>query len=115
MKRWLQNNTTMSEENEGASCSKNGSTHGNKHRKFLEEYITFGFTSINVNNDERPQCVICYEILSDESMKPANFRRVEKTAIGTNNERSVTESYQISLLVANVANHINYGFCFVMR
>lgn len=132
MKRWLQNNeTTMSEENEGDSTSsKKGSTHVNKRRKFSEEYITFGFMNINVNNEERPQCVICYEILSNESMKPAKLRRhlqtrhtdyltkskqffeskaaeleqskklIKKTAIGTNNERAVTASYQVSLLVA---------------
>ncbi|XP_025410789.1 zinc finger BED domain-containing protein 5-like [Sipha flava] len=121
----------MSEENEGDSTSsKKGSTHVNKRRKFSEEYITFGFTNINVNNEERPQCVICYEILSNESMKPAKLRRhlqtrhtdyltkskqffeskaaeleqskklIKKTAIGTNNERAVTASYQVSLLVA---------------
>jgi len=77
MKRWLQNNdTTMNEENERRFiCSKSGSTHANKHRKFPEEYIAFGFSSIHVNNEERPQCVICYEILSNESMKPAKLRR----------------------------------------
>ncbi|XP_025412437.1 zinc finger BED domain-containing protein 5-like [Sipha flava] len=121
----------MCEENEGDSTSsKKGSTHVNKRRKFSEEYITFGFTNINVNNEERPQCVICYEILSNESMKPAKLRRhlqtrhtdyltkskqffeskaaeleqskklIKKTAIGTNNERAVTASYQVSLLVA---------------
>ncbi|KAL4088791.1 hypothetical protein QTP88_023875 [Uroleucon formosanum] len=121
----------MSEENEGDSTSsKKGSTHVNKRRKFSEEYITFGFTNINVNNEERPQCVICYEILSNKSMKPAKLRRhlqtrhtdyltkskqffeskaaeleqskklIKKTAIGTNNERAVTASYQVSLLVA---------------
>lgn len=109
----------MSEKNEGASCSKNGSTHVNKRRKFSEEYITFGLTSMNVNNEERPQCVIRYEILSNESMKPAKLRRhlqtrhtdflkkskqffktkateseqskkiITKTATGTNNERAV--------------------------
>lgn len=65
MKRWLQNNdTTMNEENEGASCFKSGSTYvnNNKRHKFSEEYIVFGFTSINVNNEEIPQCVICYEV-----------------------------------------------------
>ncbi|XP_025407292.1 zinc finger BED domain-containing protein 5-like [Sipha flava] len=121
----------MSEENEGDSrSSKKGSTHVNKRRKFSEEYITFGFTNINVNNEERPQCVICYEILSNKSMKPAKLRRhlqtrhtdyltkskqffeskaaeleqskklIKKTAIGTNNERAVTASYQVPLLVA---------------
>lgn len=51
MKRSLQsNNSATKEENEGASCSKIGSTHINNRRKFSKEYKAFIFTSINVNN-----------------------------------------------------------------
>lgn len=41
------NNSATNEENEGASCSKIGSTHINNLCKFSEEYQTFIFTSIN--------------------------------------------------------------------
>lgn len=40
-------------------------------RKYDPEYINFGFTVINVSNEPRPQCVICFEILSNQSMKPS--------------------------------------------
>lgn len=49
MKRRSQsNNFTTNEENEGATCSKIGSTHINNYRKFSEEYKAFIFISINV-------------------------------------------------------------------
>lgn len=40
------NDTTISEEKVGVSYSKNGSTHVNKCRKILEEYIAFGFIQV---------------------------------------------------------------------
>ncbi|XP_046977632.1 zinc finger BED domain-containing protein 5-like [Vanessa cardui] len=125
MKRWLKSNDSASDEaNEKSSTSKV------KRRKFCNEYLAFGFTSTNLNGEERPQCVICYEVLSNESMKPAKLRRhletkhqdlreksksffqikaselerskktMMKTATGTNNENAVLASYQVSLLVA---------------
>lgn len=125
MKRWLKpNNSAADEANENPSTSKT------KRRKFSDEYLAYGFTSTNLNGEERPQCVICYEVLSNESMKPAKLRRhletkhqelreksqsffkikaselkrskniINKTATGTNNESAVLASYQVSLLIA---------------
>ncbi|CAG9814705.1 unnamed protein product [Phaedon cochleariae] len=125
MKRWLKPNVSASDEaNERPSTSKV------KRRKFSDEYLAFGLSSITLNGEERPQCVICYEFLSNESMKPAKLRRhletkhqelcekskaffkikatelkrskktMMKTATGTNNESAVLASYQVSLLVA---------------
>nr|XP_014354333.1 PREDICTED: zinc finger BED domain-containing protein 5-like [Latimeria chalumnae] len=34
-----------------------------------------GFTCTRSADDQRPQCVLCYEVLSNESLKPANLRR----------------------------------------
>lgn len=51
MKRPLKSNkSATNEENEGASCSKIGSTHINNRRKSSEEYKAFIFMSINENN-----------------------------------------------------------------
>lgn len=125
MKRWLKpNDSALDEANEKPSTSKV------KRRKFCDEYLAFGFTSTNLNGEDRPQCVICYEVLSNESMKPSKLRRhletkhqeyrekskaffkvkaslleqskktMIKTATGTNNESAVLASYQVSLLVA---------------
>ncbi|KAL0822667.1 hypothetical protein ABMA28_004690 [Loxostege sticticalis] len=42
-----------------------------KKRLYDENYLKFGFTVI----DNKPQCVICYETLSRESMKPSKLLR----------------------------------------
>jgi hypothetical protein len=38
-------------------------------RKYREELIKYGFTSIVINGEERPQCVIFCEVLANESFK----------------------------------------------
>ena len=44
-------------------------------RKYSEDFLKWGFTDI-VNADvERPQCVVCLEVLAHESMKPAKLQR----------------------------------------
>lgn len=48
---------------------------GKKRRLYSDEYIKYGFTSININNIERPQCVICLKTLSADSMKPSLLSR----------------------------------------
>ena len=44
-------------------------------RKYMEDYINFGFTCIISAGKEKPQCVVCSEVLSEESMKPNKLRR----------------------------------------
>ncbi len=44
-------------------------------RPYDEKYMEYGFTFITVNNEQRPQCVICMTVLSSHSMKPALLRR----------------------------------------
>ncbi|XP_015685817.1 protein ZBED8-like, partial [Protobothrops mucrosquamatus] len=41
-----------------------------KKRKYSEDFLQYGFTSIITAGIENPQCVICCEVLSAESMKP---------------------------------------------
>lgn len=45
-----------------------------KKRKYSEEFLQYGFTSIITAGIEKPQCVICCEVLSAESMKPNKLR-----------------------------------------
>lgn len=41
-------------------------------RRYQAEYIKFGFSVfVEEGCDERPQCVICYKVLSNQSMKPS--------------------------------------------
>ncbi|KAI6651159.1 zinc finger BED domain-containing protein 5-like [Oopsacas minuta] len=46
-----------------------------KKRKYNEDYIKYGFTSILKEGRELPQCVICYKVLSEGSMKPSFLKR----------------------------------------
>lgn len=42
-----------------------------KFRKYDQSYIQFGFTELA----DKPQCVVCNEVLSAESMKPSKMKR----------------------------------------
>lgn len=51
-----------------ASASECGKT---KFRKYDQSYIQFGFTELA----NKPQCVVCSEVLSAESMKLSKMKR----------------------------------------
>jgi len=42
-------------------------------RKYNESYIRFGFTSLNDHGTENGQCVVCYCVLSNESLRPSKL------------------------------------------
>lgn len=44
-------------------------------RKYDNNYIKFGFTSIESNGEIKPQCVICATVLANEALKPAKLKR----------------------------------------
>ena len=44
-------------------------------RKYSEDFIKFGFTSIVINDEPRPQCVVCSEVLANESLKAGKSQR----------------------------------------
>jgi len=47
-----------------------------KLRHYNDEYLKIGFTVIDGSASEPlPQCVVCYETLSNEAMKPSKLRR----------------------------------------
>ena len=46
-----------------------------KKRKYSEEYLKFGFTSIVSNGTEKPRCVLCNVVLSAESLKTSKSKR----------------------------------------
>eukprot|EP00106_Octopus_bimaculoides_P022067 XP_014789509.1 PREDICTED: protein FAM200B-like [Octopus bimaculoides] len=46
----------------------------NKLRKYDVEYIRFGFIE-SVSNANRPQCLLCHKLLSNEALKPAKLQR----------------------------------------
>ena len=42
-------------------------------RKFSDDYIKYGFTSILDSGEEKDQCVLCHKILSNRSLRPSNL------------------------------------------
>lgn len=58
------------------SCSKSSpSVNKAKKRKYCDEYLNLGFVQAGTDIEQKPQCVLCYEILSNEAMKPAKLVR----------------------------------------
>jgi hypothetical protein len=46
-----------------------------KKRKYSENYLKFGFSTVINKGIEKPQCVLCNAVLSAESMKPSKLKR----------------------------------------
>ncbi|XP_076055158.1 zinc finger BED domain-containing protein 5-like [Oratosquilla oratoria] len=51
-----------------------------KKRKYIEDYIRFGFVSLQKGDTEVPQCVICYKTLSNDGMWPSRLERHLRTS-----------------------------------
>ena len=44
-------------------------------REYNDNYIQCGFTTILEKGCEHPQCVVCFKVLSEHSMKPSLLKR----------------------------------------
>lgn len=62
-------------ESEPHSSKCNESSKHMKTRKYDDSYLSLGFTSTVVSGTERPQCVLCLNILAMDSMKPSKLKR----------------------------------------
>ena len=45
-----------------------------KKRKYSDSYLKFGFTNIVDKGVEKPQCVVCYKVLTVDSMRPSKLK-----------------------------------------
>lgn len=74
---WLNLKHECSEcDDRSASCSEQNevsSSHLEKLCHYSKEYLSNCFTFMG--GEERPQCVFCYDILSNETTKPSKLRR----------------------------------------
>ena len=77
MDRFLLN--SKSENKEGTPSNSGKSVKKRKYRKYDDSYLDFGFTSTEVNGEERPQCVLCMKVLAPECMLPSKLKRHLKT------------------------------------
>jgi hypothetical protein len=79
MDRFLLNSNKRckSENKEGTSSASGKNMKKRKNRKCLyyDSYLDFGFTSTEVIDEERPQCVLCMEVLASECMLPSKLKR----------------------------------------
>ena len=100
-----------------------------KKRKYSDDYIQLGFTSITIGGIQKPQCVICHKVLGADSMRPnklkvhlesvhptcvrkdlSSLQRLERTLkdarldstgrFQQQNEAALTASYEISQMIA---------------
>ena len=46
-----------------------------KKMRFDDSYIKYGFSMIKVGQVEKPQCVLCCEVLAETSLKPSKLKR----------------------------------------
>jgi hypothetical protein len=77
MDRWLKLKRKNTEDvNEGASCSKQSDLiqKMTKCSKYDVEYLFMGITCAGSEHEQQPQYVLCYELLSNEAMKPSKLR-----------------------------------------
>ena len=58
-------------------------------RKYDPEYLKCGFSYIADKKEQKPQCVICSEVLATESMKPSKLKRHLETKHPACKEKSV--------------------------
>jgi hypothetical protein len=56
-----------------------GALKDTRKRKYEEEFIKYGFTSVVINGEESLQCMICCEVLTNESFKVDKLIRHLKT------------------------------------
>ena len=60
-----------------------------KKQSYKEAFLNFGFTSVIENFIKKPQCVICFKVLTQESMKPSKLKQHFKSCHGELAEKSV--------------------------
>ena len=60
-----------------------------KKRSYKEAFLNFGFISVIKNSIEKLQCVICFKVLTQESMKPCKLKQHFKSCHGKLVEKSV--------------------------
>ncbi|VVC25872.1 Hypothetical protein CINCED_3A012173 [Cinara cedri] len=79
MDRFLLNNrkrtSTCEEEILPLTTSRGGTVKKRKWRKYDDRYLDFGFTSTEINGEERPLCVVCMKVLAPECMLPSKLKR----------------------------------------
>jgi hypothetical protein len=77
MDRFLLNSNKRceSENKEGTSSTSGKSVKKRKNRNYDDSNFDFGFTSTEVDGEERPQCGLCMTFLASECILPSKLKR----------------------------------------
>jgi len=60
--------------------------------------MQFGFTSIIVSGEEKPQCVLCNKVFSNDSMGPVKLKQhLENVHLQTKNKDRFSERHNKAL------------------
>lgn len=62
-----------------AETSKNKKRRSNPNRKYDEAYLRYGFISTGSDDQQKPMCLVCMEVLANASMKPSKLMRHART------------------------------------
>ena len=46
-----------------------------KKRKYSEDYLQYGFTDAIGNGQVVPQCIVCFQVLSNDALRPTRLQR----------------------------------------
>nr|CAD7398237.1 unnamed protein product [Timema poppensis] len=75
-----------------------------KHRqKYDPVNINLGFTIMDVSDEPRPQYVICFEIISNQGVKPSLLKRHHSTKYYISTQKEVEVSLLTSLRIEKFA------------
>jgi hypothetical protein len=67
--------STTEEPNISVRNVRAGKFSSRKKRKYKENYLEHRFTYSTIDGEQYPQCLICSEILANDSMKPVKLKR----------------------------------------
>jgi hypothetical protein len=67
--------STTEESNISVGSGTAGKFSSRKKIKYQETFLEHGFTYSTVDGEQRPQCLICSELLANDSMKPVKLKR----------------------------------------
>ena len=58
---------------------------------YNDDYLKLGFTSVEVNDEVRPQCVLCLKVLAHSSLKEAKLH----WDLEVNHEKFVNKTFNV--------------------
>ena len=61
-----------------------------KKRKYSEDYLQYGFTDAIVNGQVVPQCVVCFQVSSNDALRPTRLQRHLQTKHSCHQDKPLT-------------------------